>query len=893
MKLMSCGLAVLATFLVFSGISQAGEEFVFPVGIWVTEDLRRTEEHWPFDIAAGRLVDLRSKGVEMILLNGWYSGKKWYQIQGNIWFDSVMVDVAVLREKLARADSFGFLVYADPKSIDQTLKYWGHDPEDTLKPYFRMDDNERFTTATFQDTLGSLVSWVVDSLNTFLQANDIQSLYRYIFWDEPFSKHVRAVRDTLSPWEPWDDYWRNIWHHDDTTGWSTDTLGVYTFLKHKIEKKDSLHSVWINLGGSIKWHTSGKNSERGLCSLQVIPYGDTVHIPNPPHQFSFDAFPFGYGTEIGDTSRVRERWTAVIDTIVGYAKSVDQNKPPPVYATQLQSFGSCNLDTFHWKRITIPEEVKELANLAVLHEVKGIMHFVLYSFAEKGDCWANLWDDDQVPFDAPYEEYVYNRDHDYFSDPDSLQPFNPDDPIHDPFRDLPPRPEDSLSYHKYLEHLYQWKYAPYARNYNALGEVNNQLHIIGNELLNLWKTQSLAVIIWPDSSGIVPPEVVTFSPTDTIDKYLFFVNKDLRHSEMGFTVKIMRYDSLNGEEFAVPLPPHLRSAHVLDLSERHLISRTVGPVYITFRMVLGAGEGKLVRLVEGTEAGDAMLADPDVRFYLVEGGAASTVPQHEFTEGDTIRLYATVYNLGFSPLNNLSVSFYDGHVDPSNLIRTKVVNLPALDTRDTLPAMAIASWDWYASDTLISVHDINVQAVASGPGEEREENNHGHMALLIHPEDYATAVVGDPWDMTEKQVQTPGEPSTADIDSFQDFTETPDSISGVWEAEISTLISQPDPKVYLHLPDSIDGSKYNQFSVRFTQIPSTGEGYVKIGWLASDMTSGSDSALYTFNQWNIEEFDWSNNAAWVNKQISTLWVHPDTVAGTQFRLAWVKLTTEP
>ena len=50
-------------------------------------------------------------------------------------------------------------------------------------------NSERYTAATFQDTLDSLVSWIVDSLNAYLQVNDIQSLYRYIFWDEPFLHH--------------------------------------------------------------------------------------------------------------------------------------------------------------------------------------------------------------------------------------------------------------------------------------------------------------------------------------------------------------------------------------------------------------------------------------------------------------------------------------------------------------------------------------------------------------------------------------------------------------------------------------------------------------------------------------------------------------------------------
>jgi hypothetical protein len=118
---------------------------------------------------------------------------------------------------------------------------------------------------------------------------------------------------------------------------------------------------------------------------------------NPPHQLSFDAFPFGYYKTIGDTARLREHWTSIIDTIVDQTKGIDPADPPPVYVTSLQSWGSCSLNSEQTYRITIPEEVKELANLAVLHEAKGILHFTLHSFRQGRDCFANLWDDYMVP----------------------------------------------------------------------------------------------------------------------------------------------------------------------------------------------------------------------------------------------------------------------------------------------------------------------------------------------------------------------------------------------------------------------------------------------------------------------------------------------------------------
>ena len=846
--------------------SRGGEVFVFPVGIWVTEDLRRADERWPFDIPAERLVDLRSKGVEMIILNGWYSGKKWYEVAGNIWFDTVMVDVVTLRQKLARADSFGFLVYADPKSIDETLKYWGHNPENVQYPYFRMYNDQQFSEQAFKDTLDSLVSWVVDSLNMYLQANDIQSLYRYIFWDEPYAKHLREVRNQT---HSEDDYWYNFWLHDDTTGLYTDSIGVGTLLKHKLEEKDTLHSVWINFNGDPAKFADTCNPLLGFSSLHY--YGS----PNPPHQFSFDCFPISYDTKVGDSTRLRANYTDVIDTIVWPAKDVNPNNPPPAYLTQLMSWGSCNLDSTHKYRITTPEEVKVLANLAALHEVKGIMHYVLWSAVEQGDLYAALWDDDLVPFDAPYEEYVYNRKHSAFFDPDTLRPFCtniPSESLHtDPFRPLPTEPVDSLGYHKFLEDYYEWKYAPYARNYDALGEVNNQLQIIGTELLDLWRAPSVATI-QADSTNIFLPEIVTFSPTTASDLYLFYVNKDMKHSHMEFTVTIT----------TSALPPSLRSAYILDLSERHLIERTVDWWHITFRDTLGAGEGKLVRLTAGTELGDAMVTDPDIKFEIKGASGPSTKPQHIFTEGDSIRISATVYNLGFTPLDTVIVKFYDGHRDPSNLMRSDTISLSPLTS--TATSDSAASFVWSTSHDDIAPHNITVFVEEPLPSATNTDNNEANMGLVILPEDYATAVRGDPWDMTE----TGGGPGTADIDSFQGFVETPDSISGVWEAETKT----DSARIFLDLAGPIDGSEYNQFSVRLIQDPgSSGQAFLKLGWRTVMGTAGEDSLRYHVGKWDVQGLSLDMNPMWYNREIASLWIRPVPAEDKIFKLAWVKLTT--
>jgi hypothetical protein len=300
---------ILTGFLVIASTAFT-ENPIFPVGLIVVEDFRDFDNGWPFDLSPEALVDLRSKGMEVIHLNGIYElahpGHG-----GRIFFDWVMEDVDTLRRKLARADSFGFVAYGGVRAFDDALRRWGHDPiRSPTEPYFRWLFANRYSASAFRDTLDSLVSWVVDSLRSRLAEDDIRSLYGYFFWDEPFAKHVKYVKDTLNKWE-YDDYWLNIWEYDDLTGLNTDSLSVGTLLKQKIEEKDTLRSVSFNLCG---WYSAQQdsfgtnlyNAPRGLCALKCDG------IPNPPHQYSFDKFVFRYDSIIGDTSLVRNHWCTPI-----------------------------------------------------------------------------------------------------------------------------------------------------------------------------------------------------------------------------------------------------------------------------------------------------------------------------------------------------------------------------------------------------------------------------------------------------------------------------------------------------------------------------------------------------------------------------------------------------
>jgi len=243
-------------------------------------------------------------------------------------------------------------------------------------------------------------------------------------------------------------------------------------------------------------------------------------------------------------------------------------------------------------------------------------------------------------------------------------------------------------------------------------------------------------------------------------------------------------------------------------------------------------------------------------------------------------------------MRNLIVDFYYYHTD--SLAGADTVTLPALSVSDTLPAKVRASFDWITKDSLISPHDMHV--VLGPPDDATSDganNNEANMTLLIHPADYATEILGDPWDMTERISISPGQLSTADIDSVKNLTETSDSISGVWEGRTTPDTVTGEPNIYLHVGGSINGSKYNQFSVRFLQDPDmTGQGYLKVGWLTTAGTPYADSVLYDFGHWNIKEFDFSGKVGWTGNFIRSLWIRPAPMSERRIKVAWTKLTTK-
>jgi len=836
----------------------------FPIGLWLSDVIGSRygfEQKW--------LASLRWQGINVGTAGGGLDSCK---------------------AKLARYDSSAYRIWlaANPFHISNNPQQnldiagrWINFP-DTSHEYFIsvsrniQDPSLFFSAARFNSHIDTVVSTVVDSVK------NAHALWKYFYWDEPNNAHYYWYTET------WKKYWENIWWGADTGHCNrTDSLGVHSWLKWKIEHRDLVHEVCINLGNVGGNRNNAVNS---LCNANYRDLQGNISA-NKMKCIAYDDWPFGSSTPIGDTVVLKSNWTDYADSMVAAAKRTNPADPIPVYVTQLQDCGgkksTCNT------RIQTPEEVREMANLAVLHEDKGIFYFVLPSdppntLGLNFNTKANFWDEKFVPFDAPYEEYVYQREDTTYYSPDSLKPFSPDSAIHDPFRTLGIKPNPN-SGPKGWENYYLWKYAPFARNWNFLKTINEPLHIIAPHLRNIWKVGQRITSVAPDTAGgqfTKNPEYVTFA--DSVQNhpptafYAFIVSKDFNSTQRGFTVTV------NGSQ--LPQPPIGQRYYVLDLNSRHLIPSTGN---IVFHTVLKPGEGRLFRFIigpvppggggagaplappvpnpyNGSMWSTLLVTDPDISFRK----SGETAPRVQFTEGDTVVLSATVYNLGFANKTD-SVKFYLG--DPlagGTFLGGSSVTVPALSGNDTLSKSVTVSYNLVTnSSTPLGPKDFNVFLKGA--------SSSAHSLLWLNAEDYATKVNNSPWDMAETK-------PNQDIASYTSFVNLTDSISGVWEGSTYTM-PPPPPTLHFRLASPIDASKYKVMQFR---IFSDKAESVTVRWYP---LNGTSPGMYYLppSQWQVVTINLVNSSGW-SGSVTDYFLQFLSTEGTnncKIRLPWAKLTT--
>lgn len=844
-------LVFVAAFFGFGSPLWAGDQ-TFPVGLWLSDVIGSQYGFKPEYLAA-----LRWQGMNVGTAGG---------------------EIGACKTKLARYDSSAYRIWlaANPFHFsiepNQYLDIAGHDPFAPLdREYFisysysnpnRNPAQDR-TKAQFDSYLNGVVASVVDSVKS------AHAMWRYFYWDEPNNDHYSWYQD------PNKKYWQNIWWGDDQTCSRSDSLGIHSWLKWKIEHRDSLHSVCINLGGAYR-----NNAGRSMCNAKYRNVQGQISS-NKMKSLAFDDWPFLWWASIGDTSRLRAACTIPSDSLTNIGKQANPSDPAKVYITQLQHCGWPRVpsDTINDCRIPIPEEVREFANLSILHEIKGIFYFVLPT---EPDRWAQFWDEQFVPFDAPYEEYVYNRSSSLYYPPDSLRPFwDSTHPIHDPFRSPGNRPDTTGP--RRWENYYLWKYAPYARNWNFMRSINDPLHIIAPHLPDLWKVGQRITSVVADGGVPTYVEYVTFADSvqghNPTAFYAFIVNKDFNSTQRGFTVTV------NGSQ--LPQPPIGQRYYVLDLNSRHLIPSTGN---IVFHTVLKPGEGRLFRFIigplptgeggtlaalpvvpnpyNGSKWSTLLVTDPDISFYK----SGQQPGEVQFTEGDTVVLQAVIYNLGFANKSD-SVKFYRG--DPlagGTYLGGSYVTVPALSIYDTLPKSVTVTVNWITNgSTALGPHDINV--ILKGA------TSSAHQLLWLNAEDYATKVNNNPWDMTE-------DPLYPDISSYAGFTALTDSISGAWEGETFTDIT-PYPELHFRITSPIDASKYKLFKCR---IYSNQNDSCTVRWYPQQPGGVPGMVNLPGNTWTEVTIDLGGLLGW-GGSVTDFYLKFASMDGRKIRLAWAKLTT--
>ena len=353
-----------------------------------------------------------------------------------------------------------------------------------------------------------------------------------------------------------------------------DPQGVFSWLKYLMEHEDpshpvvtvfaQLHSItWAGQPVEFGTFHDQANSVRSFLNMEYQGYGypdPPITQPNRPEMFIFDAYPI---RQVGvswlhDHSSYQNHVSANQDTtlLVHYEKCMDSTCVP-VRQTALeqerdipilyypQAIGRCggevmwmtdeedtllNYSSYQY-RIPTPQEFLMNCNIALMRDIRGLLPYCMIAYLsihdDKTAYMAGYLDRNNLPYDAPYEEWVYTdrwrSDYEVIP-PDSYPPFSDscrlcDD--FDPLWDLPDRP--ATTGERQAEDYLTWKFAAYGRLWNSMRDTFGQIAVIAPKLTQLhwwmdeWEDYSKCLVI--NSTGmyndLIEPEVRLFNEAPT------------------------------------------------------------------------------------------------------------------------------------------------------------------------------------------------------------------------------------------------------------------------------------------------------------------------------------------------------------------------------------------
>lgn len=740
----------------------------------------------------------------------------------------------------------GMLLVLGPWEISQFHNFW----DDNTAYWFRWEDHSLSSRKCFGQISPSLGA-PIDSMTAQQMADttDVRSvahansrlanavrylpaLWFYNVYDEAPARQRAAMVDGTSSWNDWIP---NLYTQDMSGGEPTLTeiepAGIYSWQKHFAENNNYrnvpltinfslLHTIqaeeYTGLAGDLNYGTMHQqaNSVRALCeALYQGPPGTGSPIDpvsNSPEFICFDYYPFRYvdidslGATLCD-----DDWLFLVDhceegmdSTVFAARESDV----PVFFYP-QAFGASggpvlrddvtgDLDYLSYTyRTPAPQEFRMLCNLALLHQAKGLFPYSLASYVENpGSPEADnnfissaLLDLHGIPFDAPYEDWVYTGrwpdtgdwEGEYeYAYPGELPPFSEG---FDPLYEVSAAPVPVQDDPKNTERFLTWFFEPYSRLYDGVEVPLAEAAVIAPELAELYwwdGSWDVAKVVSVEDPAIydhfVPPVIKVFQGPDSSHVYLYYVNRYLRNAETDYTISIIASQS----------PGQLYS-RVLDHSRRLLLPAPSGGggnnMFFAFDDTLEAGEGRLVEFVDTNALpADIRVTSPDV--YAVREGSLERTDRLVCTAGETITLGAVYYNMGTAAAGNVTVNFTD--LTRATVLGTDAIRLGGLSGYYS-PDSASASIQWETDVGEIGVHRVEISAgTVSG---ENMSDNSVTVTVLVEPVDYATGVLGNAWDMTEAVSNPPGW-FTNDIVSVAagwDSLAWTDSVSGMLEGELS------------------------------------------------------------------------------------------------------------
>ncbi|MCD6588165.1 MAG: hypothetical protein J7K88_06405 [Candidatus Fermentibacteraceae bacterium] len=717
-----------------------------------------------------------------------------------------------------------------------------------------------------------------------------------------------------------------------------DPEGVFSWLKYEVEHGDTAHTVvsvfglfhnfdWC--GHQIRYgtFTDQVNAIRAYLNMEYQGFGTPtlpLKVQNRPQFFIWDCYPYrlvgtnwlsyhsSYQNQVcgwQDTlllAHFEEGMDSTFITVRDVA--IEQERDIPVYYYP-QTIGTCGGDVMweitqplapdtlisYWTysgRFPTPQEFLLNCNLGLIRGTVALFPYCTRSYTgttSQGESYytAGYLDNNNMPFDAPYEEWVYTdrwRSDYAVIPPDSFPPFSDSCRVcgdFDPLWDLPERPTTTGD--RLTEDYLMWKFSAYARRWNSFRDTFGQIAAVAPELTQLhwWQGHENCLVI-SLGSGIyryLQPHVRFFSDNYE-NPYAFYINRDCYYSAS--PVKITAFaDSLPYEVGFI--------SKILDHSRRFLIpiEQNMDNDFWTFRDTLDAGQGRLVQFFDGSLPADIRITQPDIS---ASGGGILNTHEYRFSVETAITINATFFNMGTVSASDVIVMLKDSTTN--SVLATDTVSFSGLSGAYQCDKQT-ASFFWQPDSDDIGIHILKVVAGAIS-GEPDTNDNSTQVVFQIIPRDYAKTVLNNPWDMTEASGAAPPAWHTNDLISVSGWNSTfTDSISGMFEGTI------PDPsrfnKIELNLSSGsanyIPTRLYDQFSMI---AKAEHELTVTVHWQYKNLREQSLVLGTTIDS------DWgelgpidlnSGSSGWASEDVRRLWLEfSGTNLDTDVRIGWIKLT---